>query len=548
MPPSFLPRRRTCVLLVLTLALTTLASPAMETRRERPLSLADFRTQVAEFNENIHGKLLELEINRRRLLAAEAAFVPALVMNVEHTQSDRPNTVEQRRSLGDVSRFDERNTLYSAGLEWLVPSGATVGFRYQLRDLNNNLQGSSSLPFESSSSGELVSFLGFEVVQPLLRDRGRDATLASIRLASGESRLAYEDFRREMMMILSAAELAYRNLHFAQEQHKFWDESLNLAIRVLEDQEAALEAGRGSDLEVLMARAAVADRRARRAESWQRRIEASNATASFFALGPAEGILLVATESPLLSRRQYSLAESRAAAVRANPDFRSQALRLEMDDTRVAYARNQSLPQLDLTASAGLNGLGNSLGSSFSDVSDASFPSWSVGLTLRMPLDNAGARNQLAAERLRYQKTALGIDQIILQIEAALDNAIAKVGATLEAGESFTAAIEVNRRILESELESLSVGRSDSRTVLQAEADLFESMVAGLRNEVQLARAALEVELYEGTLLENRRIEPDRDQIIRQIASILDRDQWSPAQYQSFLDEFGASLRPDTLP
>jgi len=527
--------------------ISSFAFSVVDAREERPLGLSEYRMQVAEFNESIQSKLLELEINRRRLLAAEAVFVPTLVMSAEHVRSNRPNTVEQRRSLGGVSNFNERNNIYSSGLEWLVPTGASVGFRYQIRELNNNLQGSDALLFDSSSSGELVSFVGVELTQPLLRDRGRDATLASIRLAAGESRLAFEDFRREMMMILSAAELAYWNLHFAQEQHRFWDESLELASRVLEDQEAALEAGRGSELEVMMASAAVAERRARRAEAWQQRLEASNAAASFFALGPSRQVLLVATSSPRLTRQNFSLNKSREAAMRSNPDFLSQVARLGMDDTRVAYARNQSLPQLDLTTSAGLNGLGNSFSSSFSDVSDANYPSWSVGLRLRMSLDNSAATNQLAAERLRRKKTELGIDQIALQIETALDNAIANVDATLEAGRSFSAAINVNRRILEAELESLSVGRSDSRTVLQAETDLFESMIAGLRNDIQLARASIEVELYEGRLLEVRRLEPDRDQLTRQIATILENDRWSPDQYQRFLDEFRASLHAEPV-
>jgi len=533
-------------ILVLSVAFAASLPLPLAAREERPLALAEFRRQVAEFNENIQGKLLELEINRRRLLAAEAVFAPALVMSAEHVDSNRPNTVEERRTLGGIPNFDERNNIYSAGLEWLVPSGANVGFRYMVRDLKNNLQGSQTLLFPSSSSGEIVTFIGVELTQPLLRGRGSDATLATIRLADGETSLAYQDLRREMMMILSSAELAYWNLHFAQERMRFWDESLALASRVLDDQQAALEAGRGTEIDVLLARAAVAERRARRAEAWQQRIEASNAAASFFSMGPSSGVLLVATETPRPSRLTFNLSESRAAATRANPDFLTQAVRLDMDDTRVAFAQNQSLPQLDLTASGGFNGLGNSLGASNSDIGDASYPAWSVGLRLRVPWGNQAAANQLAAERLRREKTALGINQVALQIENALDNAIAKVEATLEAGESFTAATEVKRRVLESELEGLAVGRSDSRKVIEAETDLFESMLSGVRNDLQLVRAALEVELYEGTLLERRGIEPDRDRTMRQITAILEKNRWNPDQYQKFLNDFATSLNPSS--
>ncbi len=517
-------------------------------RAMKPVTLEEYRRQVVFYNESVQLKLLELEVNRRKLAAARAAFEPALVLSGEHLDSQRPNTVEQRRNLGGIADFDERNNLYSAGLEWLAPTGTTLGFRYMLRDLTNNLQGNEALLFQSPDSGELVTFIGIELTQPLLKDRGTTATLAAIRLAAGESELAYQDYRREMMVILSSAEIAYWNLRFAQEQSEYWGESLRVAEKIRSDQQASLEAGRGSELDVMMAKAAAAERSAKKAEAWQKLVEASNAAASFFSASAADGFLLVATDQPAHPTARFTHAASRAVAVSSNPDFLSQAIRMKMDDVRVDYARNQSLPRLDLKASAGFNGLGDTITSSWADVRATDYPVWSVGLELRIPLGNRLGANQLAAARLRRQQTVMGVNQIAIQIDNAIDNAIEKLQAAEEATRSYRVAVEVNQGILDTEMERLGVGKSDSRKVLEAEENLFESKVTLLRTQVQLVRSFLEVELFEGSILARRDLDLSQDEIQQQTATILRKNRWNDRQYQRFLDDFRATLAPSAPP
>ena len=45
-----------------------------------------------------------------------------------------------------------------------------------------------------------------------------------------------------------------------------------------------------------------------------------------------------------------------------------QGKKVRQEELRVAYAKNQRLPQLDLKASYGLNGLGSTPGESWDDV------------------------------------------------------------------------------------------------------------------------------------------------------------------------------------
>src|SRR5688572_4605858 len=107
--------------------------------RKLELGLSDFIALVLERNDSLHVRLLEFEINRRRQKGEWGAFEPELVLNYDRVENERQNTAEQRRSSG-VAIFNEKNNLYSGGLEALVPTGARVRLGYTLRDLRNNLQ------------------------------------------------------------------------------------------------------------------------------------------------------------------------------------------------------------------------------------------------------------------------------------------------------------------------------------------------------------------------------------------------------------------------
>jgi len=89
---------------------------------------------------------------------------------------------------------------------------------------------------------------------------GSDA-LAAIRLAAFESEIAFQQYRRQLMLTLYQAEAAYWNLYFAQEQLLFFQESLAVAESILSDSRERLKAGQASELDVLEAESALLNAR-----------------------------------------------------------------------------------------------------------------------------------------------------------------------------------------------------------------------------------------------------------------------------------------------
>ena len=238
------------------------------------LTLSNFLNQVVERNETLQSKLLEVEVARLKSKAEYGVFEPEVFGSVERNFLKRQNTVEEERSQFS-SEYKENNIVYQSGIEGLVPTGMRIRLGYSLRDLNNNLQNQPNFLFRGATNGEYQSFFGLSMTQPLLKNGGDAATMAGVRIAALGSDIAYQEYRRQLMITLSTAEAHYWNLFLAQEQVRYFQDSLSTAEKILNDSRQRLEAGKGSELEVLEAESGVALRKAKLSDAEQHQDEAA---------------------------------------------------------------------------------------------------------------------------------------------------------------------------------------------------------------------------------------------------------------------------------
>ena len=79
--------------------------------------------------------------------------------------------------------------------------------------------------------------------------------------------------------------------------------------------------------------------------------------------------------------------------------------------------RNQRRPELNLKGSYGLNGLGNSPGTSWEDVERQTEPSWYIGAEFHIPLAGGiRSRNELVATRLELESSELALRGLQVQL------------------------------------------------------------------------------------------------------------------------------------
>src|SRR3954451_25153147 len=95
---------------------------------------------------------------------------------------------------------------------------------------------------------------------------------------------------------------------------------------------------------------------------------------------------LRAVDRPVIRDLPLTYFESYQQAFQLNPDFLSRKIQINQETIRLAYARNQRLPQLDLKANYGFNGLGATPNESWEDIGHYDYPVWNVGLEMRIPI------------------------------------------------------------------------------------------------------------------------------------------------------------------
>ncbi len=470
------------------------------------LHLADFRRLVLERNETIQMQLLESEVSQRLARAEKGIFDPVAVGGVDYIDNQRPNTRLDAAQLGlfASSVFLEQNTLYNAGIENLLGTGTKVRTGYVLRQLNNNI-GAPQNNRDLLVGNQYSTFLGVNLTQPLLKNFGPTATLAKIRLAAMASQIAFQQYRRQTLLVLATAEAAYWDLYLAQEQVRLGARSVAIAERILADKQDRFTVGKVPQLEVLEAKAGVAFRSSRLDQSTQGAFDSASRLSGLYsqALDPTQP-LPRAVDTPDLIEDPRSVLDNYSDAFAKNPDYLISQQRVEQEGLRVAYTRNQRLPQLDLKGSFGLNGLAGGPGDSLTQSANGEYPAWSVGLELRMPLGNTKERNDLAAARLSKIRAITGLKESETQVYNGIQGALRKIQLHRAGLTNASSVIEYQKTLLDAEMERLDVGGVDARTILETEERLFQAEVALVENRVMERKAWVELEVIRGTLLESR--------------------------------------------
>src|SRR6266496_2204128 len=532
--------------------ITATHAPAFAQPAAAELTLDVFLKRVLERNESLQAKMLEVEVNRRKALGEYGPFEPEVFGSVSREANRRQNTAEQQSSLSGAADFSERNNIYQGGLETLVPTGAKVRLGYTLRDLRNSLQGTTPVfgTPRGGTNGEFQTFFGFSLTQPLLKNAWYPANLAGIRLAALASDVAFQEYRRQLMVVVSTAEASYWNLYMAQEQVRFFQDSVATAQKILNDNRERLQAGKSSELEVLQAEAALALRRSKLSDAEQKLYEASNRAISLYAetvIGTNR--LVRAVDRPQIGGTNVVFFDAWKNACESNPDYLTQRKKALQESVRLAYAKNQRLPELDLKGSYGLNGLGETPASSWDDVGQGGFPSWSVGLEMRFPLAGGiKGRNELAAARLREKEALVSLQEIQSQIVNALDTALHKINSTRDSVHSYENVVSFNTNLLETALARLEVGKVESRKVLDIEADLFEARNSVVDALVQYQRALLEFDLVQGIILKKRDLELTQKELEAQTTRLLQNGRFTDQQYASVIRDVQLEYEKKSAP
>ncbi len=474
-----------------------------------PVLLSEAALEALQANPSVGEARLQWLIRKSQVQGAWGDFEPAFVSGLNRSHLDRLNAAAEAASIfgkpAYTETMTETKTEYQAAVEGKFFSGAGYRLGYSLSTTESNF---------TTTGREYESNLGLKVDQPLLKGIARYSPLAPVRLARNEELIAFHAYRKQMISVVSSVESAYWDLALAQELHRIAADSVRIANEIAADARQRMSVGKMSDLDLSEAEIQLAIRIAEEESSLLAVSEAAAQLRLILGGGRIGSTVDISAAEPL-EREMPGAGPSRnetesrvREALRLQPEILISRGELVKSGIQLDYRLDQRLPELNAHASYGFQGLGNSMSVSLQRLQSQGFPSWSVGLDLRLPLlGNLQGESLLEEARLRKELA-------VRKLQAMERDTAISTGALFQRMLSYGRQAEVARtvsgfkkRLLDVELSRFDTGKSDIRRVYEVEQALSDARKSELQSYSRFRRASVDLAAASGTTLRDKGLE-----------------------------------------
>ena len=395
------------------------------------LSLDEAVRLAVEGNLDLAVARLSPRIAEQQVAQAAAAFDAVLFTNVNYQNLDTPQPVGVIPGLSND--IQSENFSLNTG----VRKTFTTGTQVQLETtIARNKRVPSFFAVDSYYDADVLLSLR----QPLLRNFGRDNQTAQIVLTRNAQESTREQLRQSMQQLVADVVDAYWNVDVARRQVLIQQRLLDRAEEVRDNLQERAE------YDVSPVRITEANSRVelRRSDLIRVRAQARNTSdrlkrlLNSDRLPLADETLIVATDSPVDAPITYSLLDSVTTALSRRPELQQSLLSISDAQVRQRLADNAVLPLLDFTAATGLNGIDtDTWPQAYSDLGDANYIDYILGVNFEVPLGNRGAKAFAAQRALERQQAVLAYrrdaQDVVLDVKNALRSVLTNyelVGAT----------------------------------------------------------------------------------------------------------------------
>ncbi|MGH9162477.1 MAG: TolC family protein [Vicinamibacteraceae bacterium] len=474
--------------------------PTIDLRLDEAVSLA------LERNPAIAAERLNPRLEELSLTGLRSNYLPVL-----QTTMTQNNTVQlPRNQLTGGERVTDDTQSYTFGADQALPWG---GGDLQLSWVNSREESSSEF---NTFNPQYNTSLDAVFTQPLLRNFRTDNTRTQIALTEIDRDVANVQVRATLTNTGADVRNAYWDLVYAIQAVGVARQSLELAEKLVEDNQARVEVGAMAPLDVVQAEAEAAARRQALGQAEATRRIAELSLKRLIVTGtddPRWQARLNPVDQPGVSKQEIDVAAALKNALGSRTDLAEAHRGLDATDLTTRLYRNQSLPALDVVASYGLQGIGGTeilreggLGGDISetipgDFGDAlqrmtgrDFPTWNIEVQLSYPIGGNPASANYQRARLERQQAGMELEALELQVATEVTNAALQVESALEQVEAARATRELAEKRLDAEQTRFDVGLSTAFFVVQAQRDLADAANVELRAVLDHRKALVEFE------------------------------------------------------
>ena len=391
-----------------------------------------------------------------------------------------------------VSSFQSsrsQSTVWNFGVSQVIPTGGQYIVGFNNSRVNQTGGGAFLNP---STNTELT----FEFDQPLRRNFGTDVTSRGIYIARNTLGINDDLFRTNVMDTAVIAELAYLDLVYARQFIDVVKEAAFLARDQARITQIRIDVGASAPLDILQPRVQIATTEQALISAVADVRDAEDRLRQVMHLDPGDWDRPIIPTTPA-DYRPIAVNEEQAVAtaLKLRPEMHQQLLTTANSQLNYVFARNQVLPRVDLNLNynaAGVAGtvidpalagtLGNTgYNNALNQVFGLDYPTWTVGVTLGLPITNIGARAE--AKRAEYevalartseeqerQTIAVGVRATV----RAIDTQAKQITASRAASEAAAQNVEAERRRFEN-------GLSTNFQVLQVQLQLSQARASEIQ-------------------------------------------------------------------
>jgi len=442
--------------------------------------------QVEQFKPVIAGTFIETE---------QAVFDPVLFASGSY-ESYRD------RSLDNVSaRFfsiDGSRTQVRGGASQRFATGTEVTLDL---DLSSREDDNSEYSDEARA--------GLNLTQALLRDFGVAVNLVGIRQAETESLASAYDLRGFTEALVASVENGYWDYALAVRQVEIFQESVDLALRQLDNIRTRIEVGQLSETEESVANAELALREQQLINARTAREKARLELLRL--LNPVSGEgwdrQITLSDTALVPEVELGSAlEHEALALKLRPELNEARLEARSGELETVQTANGLLPRLDLFIILGKTGYSQSFANSFSDLDGPGYD-FTAGLDFELPLHNRAAKALDTRAQARYQQALQSIENLKQLISLDVRNALLEIERSLQQIVASASRRVLQEEVVRAEIVRFQVGTATALDVARVQRDLLESRINEVEAIVNYRKALTDLYLLDGTLLLRRGIE-----------------------------------------
>ena len=458
------------------------------------LSYEDALRLAGERNVTVLGAGQDVLVAEATLLAAKAPFEPLLSSSGGYAFN---------RDKGYSNQFGSEFESESSGWSWAagVSQGMATGTSASVDLSLDEGKGSYNLLAFDTSFDQDPTFnsrLALTVSQSLLQGNRLAYNLQGVRAATRGQTVAEAVALSTRQRALADAASAYWLLHYAREMVAIAQATVEVQHEQQRVTQALVDGGKLAAVERTRIDAATA--RAERTLLDARDTAAQAEDTLLTVVGEAPGSTVALSSSlptpPTLSLDAAQVVE---AVLAGNPDLA--VLRVSADGAllSVGDARHAVLPDLSVSATAGITGYGNDLGAALDTLGDG-YRELQIGAALTVPLLNRADRANLDSAKADAEKARLSLVGQELLLAQQTRSQVRTLQAARQSVDLAQLNVRLAQETLAVERARFAEGKTLQTTVIQAVKDLDEARVAAEKSLIDYQLAVVELERLKGGL------------------------------------------------